>query len=184
MIYTRSRALALATAFLVTIFSANYLLGQATAAGTIQGTITDKSNAVVSGAQVVATFKATGVTRAATTSDTGSFRFDLLQAGTYEVKVAKQGFATVIQTAELLVGQSATVNVNLIPGAATEGVEVSGTASLVDVEKASFSQSIAPSEVEQVPLAGPDPAHLPDHVPGVKAAGSYDPPKSRYAILS
>jgi hypothetical protein len=184
MIYTRSRALALSTAFLVTIFSANYLLGQATAAGTIQGTITDKSNAVVSGAQVVATFKATGVTRAATTSDTGSFRFDLLQAGTYEVKVTKQGFATVIQTAELLVGQSATVNVNLIPGAATEVVEVSGTASLVDVEKTSVSQNITPSEVEQLPLAGRDAANLAYLVPGVKAADSYDPTKNRYAILS
>ncbi|HWI67442.1 MAG TPA: carboxypeptidase-like regulatory domain-containing protein, partial [Nitrospiraceae bacterium] len=60
----------------MTTFSANYLLNQATAAGTIQGTVTDKSNAVVSGAQVVATFKATGVTRTATTTDSGTYRFD------------------------------------------------------------------------------------------------------------
>ena len=133
MICTRSRALALLIAFFVTAFSANYLLGQATAAGTIQGTITDKSNAVVSGAQIVATFKATGVTRTATTSDSGTYRFDLVQAGTYEVKVTKQGFATVLQNAEVQVGQSATVNVALSPGAATEVVEVSAQAVIVDL---------------------------------------------------
>jgi len=161
-----------------------YSFGQATATGTIQGTVTDKSNAVVTGAQVTATFKATGLTRSATTNETGSYRFDLLQAGTYEVKIAKEGFSTVVQTAELLVGQSSSVNVTLNPGAATTVVEVTGAAALVDVEKTSVSQNITPSEVEELPLAGRDAANLAYLVPGVKAADSYDPTKNRYAILS
>ena len=51
---------------------------QATASGTIQGTVTDKSGAVVSGAQVVAKNRATDTTRTATSNDTGYYRFELL----------------------------------------------------------------------------------------------------------
>jgi len=184
MIYTNRRVFALLIGLLVTVFATGNLPGQATATGTIQGTVTDKSNAVVAGAQVVVTFKAKGVTRTATTSDTGTYRFDLVQAGTYEVKVTKQGFATVLQNAEVQVGQSATVNVSLNPGTATEVVEVSGQAPIVDLEKTSVSQNITPSEVEDLPLAGRDAANLAYLAPGVKAADSYDPTKNRYAILS
>src|SRR5437879_13414053 len=123
MIYTNRRVFALIIGLLVTVFATGNLLGQATATGTIQGTVTDKSQALVVGAQVVVTFKATGVTRTGVTNDTGSYRFDFMPAGNYEVKVTKDGFRTVIQAAELLVGQSSTVNVALEPGAATQVAE-------------------------------------------------------------
>ncbi len=144
MIYLKKCAYALLLALLVAVFGSGYLLAQATATGTIQGTITDQSQAVVPGAQVVATFKATGATRTVTTNDTGAFRFDFVPAGTYQIKVTKQGFATVVQTTELLVEQSATVNVTLSPGATTEVVEVAGTAPIVDLTKTSVSQDITP----------------------------------------
>src|SRR5215831_13920939 len=169
---------------LVVVFGTGYIFGQATATGTLQGTVVDKSQAVVVGAEVVATFKATGATRTATTNDTGSYRFDFAQAGTYQVKISKKGFQSLVQTTELLVGQTATVSATLTPGAATEVVEVTGAASLVDVDKTSVSQNITPSEVEELPLAGRDAANLAYLVPGVKAADSYDPTKNRYAILS
>jgi len=162
----------------------NLLFGQATATGTILGTVTDKSDAIVMGAQVVVTSKATGATRTATTSSTGSYRFDFMAAGSYEVKITKDGFRTVIQNIELLVGQAATVNASLEPGAATQVIEVSGIATLVDVDKTSVSQNITPSEVEELPLAGRDAANLAYLAPGVKAADSYDPTKNRYAIIS
>src|SRR5260370_39173986 len=68
---------------------------QATASGTIQGTVTDKSGAVVSGAQVVAKNKGTDLQRTSTTSDTGYYRFELLPVGIYTVTVSKTGFAGV-----------------------------------------------------------------------------------------
>ena len=171
-------------ALFVMTFSASYLFSQATATATLQGTVTDKSSAVVAGAQVVATFTATGVTRTATTSDTGSFRFDFVPAGNYQVKVTKEGFSSVVQSTELLVGSSATVNVMLNPGAATTVIEVTGQAPIVDLQKTSVSQDITPREVEDLPLAGRDAANLAYLAPGVKAADSYDPTKNRYAILS
>jgi outer membrane receptor protein involved in Fe transport len=184
MIHSQKSTYVFLAGLFVAVLSAGHLLGQATATGTLQGTVTDKSQAVVAGAQVVATFKATGVTRTATTSDTGAFRFDFVPAGVYQVKVAREGFASVVENTELLVGQSATVNVTLIPGAATTVVEVSGEAPVVDLDKTSVSQVITPTEVEELPLVGRDAANLAYLVPGVKAADSYDPTKNRYAILS
>jgi hypothetical protein len=169
---------------LVTVVASVGVFGQATASGTIQGTVVDKSGALVVGAQVVAAFKATGFTRTATTNDTGAYRFDFVQAGSYQIKALKQGFATTVQSADLLVGQTATVNVTLNPGAATEIVEVTGQAPLVDVLKTSVSQDITPKEMQELPLLGRDAANLAYLAPGVKAADSYDPTKNRYAILS
>jgi outer membrane receptor protein involved in Fe transport len=157
---------------------------QATASGTIQGTVTDKSGAVVSDAQVVAKSKATDSTRTATTSDTGYYRFELLPVGVYTVTVSKTGFAGVAQTIEILIGQTATANVELKTGSVSEIIEVTSETLLVDQLKTSVSQSITPSEVEQLPMIGRDVANLAYLAPGVKAADSYDPTKNRYAILS
>ncbi|HET8964794.1 MAG TPA: carboxypeptidase-like regulatory domain-containing protein, partial [Candidatus Acidoferrum sp.] len=75
--------------------------GQATATGTIQGVVTDKSTSVISGAEVVITSKATGASRTAATSEEGTFRFDFLPAGIYTVKISKNGFTALVQTVEL-----------------------------------------------------------------------------------
>src|SRR5438128_11758589 len=158
--------------------------GQATASGTIQGTVLDKSESVITGAQVVITSKATVATRAAATSGEGTYRFDLLSAGLYTVKVSKEGFSTVSETVELLVGQTATANITLNPGSISETIEVTEQAPLLDVAKTSVSQQITPSEVQELPLLGRDVANLAYLAPGVKATDSYDPTKNRYAILS
>lgn len=158
--------------------------GQATASATIQGTVTDKSGAVVSGAEIVAKNKATDLTRTTTTTDTGYYRFELLTVGTYTVTITKAGFGTVAQTVETLIGQVATVNAELKPGATSEVIEVTSEALLLDQTKTSVSQNITPAEVQELPLLGRDVANLAYLAPGVKATDSYDPTKNRYAILS
>ncbi|HYT23587.1 MAG TPA: TonB-dependent receptor [Candidatus Polarisedimenticolia bacterium] len=157
---------------------------QATASGTIQGTVTDQTSAVVSGAQVEAKNKATGVTRTTTSNETGVYQFELLPVGIYTVKVTKSGFAGVAQTIEILIGQTATVNVELKTGSVSEIIEVTGEAPLVDQLKTGVSQDITPKEVEELPMVGRDVANLAYLAPGVKATDSYDPTKNRYAILS
>jgi len=170
-------------AILLSLGSGN-AFGQATASTTIQGTVTDKSGAVVSGAQVVVKNKATDLTRTTTSSDTGDFRFELIPAGAYIVTTSKAGFGTVAQTVVTLIGQVATVNSELKPGATSEVIEVTSEAPLVDLLKTSVSQNITPSEVQELPLLGRDVANLAYLAPGVKATDSYDPTKNRYAILS
>src|SRR5258708_4889254 len=171
-------------AVLALLGSGSVALGQATASGTIEGTVLDKSQSSISGAEVVITSKATGATRNATTSDAGTFRFDLLADGFYTIKVTKDGFGTVVETVELLVGQTSTANFTLNPGAVSETIEVSEQAPLLDVAKTSVSQDITPKEVEELPMVGRDVANLAYLAPGVKATDSYDPTKNRYWILA
>jgi outer membrane receptor protein involved in Fe transport len=158
--------------------------GQATATGTIQGTITDKSGSVISGAEIVITSKATAASRTTGSGEEGMFRFDFLPAGFYTVKVSKNGFTAVVETVELLVGQTVSANATLNPGSISEIIEVTSEAPLLDVAKTSVSQDITPKEVEELPMVGRDVANLAYLAPGVKAADSYDPTKNRYAILS
>ncbi len=158
--------------------------GQATASATIQGTITDKSGAVVIGAEIVAKNKGTDIARTAISDATGSYRFELLPAGTYTLTVAKTGFGAVAQTIEVLIGQTATVNAELKPGVASEVIEVTSEAPILDQAKTDVSQNITPKEVEELPMVGRDVANLAYLAPGVKATDSYDPTKNRYAILS
>jgi hypothetical protein len=158
--------------------------GQATASSTIQGTITDPSNAVVTGAQVVAQSKATAFTRTTSTNDVGFYEFQLLPVGTYTITVTKAGFATFSQTIEILIGQTAVINAELKPGAATEVIEVTSEALLVDTTKTDVSLTITPQQIQQLPLIGRDIADLAYLSPGVKSADSYDPTKNRYSILS
>ena len=175
--------LVLVALFLFSLGSVD-LFAQVTATATIQGTVLDKSQAAVAGAQVVAKNKATDFTRTTSTNDAGIYRFDLLPIGTYVVSITKSGFATTTQTVEIMVGQVVTASAVLQIGSTSETVEVTSEAPLIELAKTSVSQNITPSEVEQLPLLGRDVANLAYLAPGVKAADSYDPTKNRYAILS
>jgi hypothetical protein len=175
--------LLLVVVLLLSVGSGN-AFAQATASATIQGTVTDHSGAVVVGAQVVAKNKGTDVSRTTSTSDTGYYQFELLPVGTYTVTVSKTGFASIAETIEILIGQTATVNVEVKTGSMSEMIEVTSEAPLLDQAKTSVSQTITPTEVEELPMVGRDVANLAYLAPGVKATDSYDPTKNRYAILS
>src|SRR5438046_7222359 len=65
--------------------------------GTMEGTVSDPSGAVVSGVQITATNTATGATFTSSTGSDGLFRFPLLPVGTYEVSASREGFNRYIQ---------------------------------------------------------------------------------------
>jgi len=69
------------------------LLAQVNATGTLMGTVTDPSGAVVPGADVKAVNQDTGLNRETKTNEAGQYRFDLLPAGTYQVRIVSKGFA-------------------------------------------------------------------------------------------
>ncbi len=160
------------------------LHSQATSTGTIQGAITDSSQAVIVGAKVTATNTETSVKRTVTTGDTGIYLFTELQPGPYAVTAVKDGFTTGVVKVDLLVGQTITGNFTLKPGKVEQVVEVDATNVLLDVTNTSVSQQVTPSEVEELPLLGRDAANLAYLAPGVKQADSFDPTKNRSAVLS
>lgn len=181
----RQRWVSIAIAITVLLFGCASLWGQVTATANLQGTVEDRTGAVLSKADVTITNKATGETRSTKSNDSGEYRFDLLPVAIYNVKVSAQGFAGAeAKDVELLVGRTTTQNFTLKPGAVSETVEVTGTAPLVDQEKTDVSTNITPVQVQELPLIGRDIADLAYLAPGVKAADSYDPTKNRYSILS
>jgi hypothetical protein len=179
------RWLTLAAMGCLLILSCASMWGQATATASLQGTITDKSQAVITKAEVTLTNKETGAVRTAKANDIGEYRFEVLPAGIYTIKVKAAGFsAAEAKDVEVLVGRTATQNFTLVPGGASETVEVTATAPLVDQTKTDVSTNITPEQVTELPLIGRDIADLAYLSPGVKAADSYDPTKNRYSILS
>ena len=179
------RLFALAALSCLLLVSCINLFGQATAIATLQGTVTDKSQAVVSGADVTLINKATGATRSTKTNAAGEYRFESLSAGSYNVKFSAKGFSSAeAKDLELPVGVTTTQNVTLVPGAVSETVEVTTTAPLLDVTKTDVGINITPQQITDLPLIGRDIADLAYLAPGVKAADSYDPTKNRYSILS
>ncbi|HYX29571.1 MAG TPA: TonB-dependent receptor [Pyrinomonadaceae bacterium] len=158
---------------------------QVTASAALSGTVADPKGAVIKGATVTATNKATGQSRTETTNDEGVYKFDLLLAGNYDVKVNASGFAdATTQDVQVLVGQTNGLNITLNPGGVTGSVTVmSGETELVSKEKTDISLNITPRDVQDLPLNGRDLANLAYLAPGAKPVDSYDPTKNRIAVF-
>src|SRR5258708_35704610 len=135
------------------ILSCTNLFGQATATASIQGTVKDKTQALLSGADVTITNTATGAVRTAKSDNTGVYKFESLPAGLYDLKVANTGFAgATAKNVELQVGATTTQNFTLNPGGVSETIEVTGTAPLVDQQKMDVSTNITPEQIQELPL--------------------------------
>jgi outer membrane receptor protein involved in Fe transport len=180
----RKNIFLVALLLLIWSFGQQASFAQATASATLEGTVKDKSQAVIRGATVTINNKATGVTRTTSTNDIGVYRFELLPAGKYEIKVSASGFASAVtESVELLVGRATTLDYALNPGAAAETVTVTAEAPIVDTQKTDVGLNITPQEVTNLPLNGRDFANLAILAPGAKPVDSYDPTKNRLAIF-
>jgi hypothetical protein len=97
--------------------------------GTILGTITDSTSAVITNAKVTVTNEATNVATNAYTSATGEFVAPNLPPGVYTVSAESAGFATrVVKGVTLAATRSVRVDLTLDPGAVTQVVEVDAAA--------------------------------------------------------
>ena len=138
----------------------------------IQGTVTDTSGAVISGAQVVVTNLDTAATFTATSNATGAFTFSALVRGHYSAKVTATGFETQVQEMTLDVSQLQALNFQLKAGAASTTVTVTGAAPLVQTEDSSLSTVVNDRELVDLPLNGRNFSQLALLAPGV-TRGAY-----------
>src|SRR5579875_3177544 len=90
------------------LLTAGNLFGQATASSTLQGTVYDQSQAVIPGAEVVITNKATGEIRTTTTNDSGNHRSIRFPAGRNPKKEPRRDFVFFAKMVILLLAQPPT----------------------------------------------------------------------------
>ncbi|MDX1982356.1 MAG: TonB-dependent receptor [Bryobacteraceae bacterium] len=143
--------------------------------GTILGTVTDTSQAVIPGAQVRIRNTATNALRIVATDAAGDFQAPTLPVGVYEVSVEARGFKrAVISALSLAVDQRARVDMQLEVGAVEQVVEVASAAPLIETDSASQGTVVDNRRIVQLPLNGRNFQQLAVLAPGVTApvAGS------------
>ena len=149
------------------------LFGQ-TSRGTLTGTVTDNTGAVVSKATVKITQQGTGATRQTTTNSAGIYRFDAVDLGTYTVSTQAPGFATEDKTGiEIAASRTTDLNFQLKVGSASEVVTVEGSGAelVLQTSEQVRSATISAKTVQNLPVLAGDSLTLAQLAPGI-AIGS------------
>ena len=134
--------------------------------GSIVGTVTDPSGALLPGAKITVTETGTGLTRTAVTDSQGYYVIPSLNPAQYLVSAEASGFRTSKETVTLLANQNLTVNSRLQIGSPTETVEVTGAQLQVDTTTPTLKQVLEGQRVLDLPLEGRNAAQLTLLVPG------------------
>jgi hypothetical protein len=124
-----------------------------TSNGTILGTITDSSHAVMANVQVSLTDTGTNSQRSETTNTTGYFVFSNLAPGTYRIDVQQPGFEKTVRS-DIGLDANTTVRVDLqmTPGAVTETVDVTSEAPVLKTDRADTGGQISSGTLDTMPM--------------------------------
>ena len=121
--------------------------------GTITGTVTDSTLAVIPGVNVVATNVQTSSRYETVTTETGNYTLTLLPAGIYEVSAELPGFKRYVrQGVTVLVAQTLRIDITLEVGANTEEVNVTADAPLLRTESGEVSHNVRTEMMDTLPV--------------------------------
>ena len=158
----RSRASAVSVLFVVAVMFAMCVTiapsawSQSTSTGTVVGTVTDATGAVVSDAAVTLSDTSTKSSRSVTTNAAGRYIFVDVGPSTYDLTVSKQGFSTTKTQATVEVGQSTTLNMTLQVGGSSTVVEVTAVGNELQTMNATVGNTITNLTIDSLPSLGRD----------------------------
>jgi len=154
--------------------------------GSIQGTITDPSGAVVPQARITIVSVDTGSTRSFTTDAAGVYSIGPLVPGNYTVRIEKEGFTSLSVKTVIRTGTATNGNYKLTLGDATTTVEVNAGALTLNTEQAGISDVITTEQIKSLPVNGRNFLDLAQIQPGVilQSGESFDPTKAGYSAIS
>ncbi len=162
---THRKLLALVAAILTSFAFA--ITANAQSTGSIRGTVTDATGAIVAGASVVASNVSTGLSRTEDSNTSGIFVFPDLPIGTYTLQVSKAGFKTQrLENISLLTGQVLGLDLALTVGAQSTSVTVSADIQQVQTTTSTVATSVDQSQMQDLPLNGRNPLQLTTLTPG------------------
>jgi hypothetical protein len=123
--------------------------------GTITGSISDSTNAVIPGASIVATNGETGAKYETISTETGNYTLTQVPPGVYQLSVELPGFKKYVrQGITVLVAQTLRLDVSLEVGAATDEVTVNADAPLLRTESSDVSHVVNSSRLDDLPILG------------------------------
>src|SRR5881628_872808 len=123
--------------------------------GTISGTVTDATGAVVPGVNVSLKSVEKGISRTVRTDEGGRYRAPELALGSYEITAEASGFETVVRSGiTLTVGREAVVDFTLQVGTITDKITVTGEAPLVQTANATVAALVDERAMRELPLNG------------------------------
>jgi len=157
-----------------------------TAAGAIQGTITDPSSAVVPGARVTITEPSTGFQKVLKTSSAGFYSSGALIPGKYTVRVDATGFSSSTLELVVQVGQTANGDTKLGLQGTTTDVKVESETVQVDTSSSAVEGVLDRQQIEALPLNGRNFLDMAQLQPGVQIQDgtSFDPTKNGFSSIS
>ena len=135
--------------------------GQSSTYARLVGTVKDQTGAVVPGAEVTATARATNKSRLAVSDDRGEYILDKLIPGLYNVRAELPGFKTQVrEDVRLEVAQVARLDFTLTPGDISEEVTVTGQSTIIDTDNVEVASVIEEKKILGLPLKGRDMVRL------------------------
>jgi hypothetical protein len=157
---------------LATVLMATLGFGQNANTGEIKGTAIDSTGAVVEGVQVRITNVETGVTIVTTTNSAGIYDAPSVPTGSYSVSFSKAGFRDFVRNGVILQIQTVAVDAILQVGNASERVEVTAEAPLVESETSDQHVDLGTAAIRAAPIVGTDwRGEMTQLIPGVNAGG-------------
>lgn len=156
------------SAFLFAVFAFGSVAHAQSVRGTILGTVTDASGAVVAKATITAVQTATGLTRSEVTSDSGEYSIQQLPVGIYRVTAEQTGFKRTERTGvELRVDDKLRIDLTLDVGQVTETVAIEATTPVISTDSSTVGNVVDNKKVTELPLNGRNFLQLNLLVPGV-----------------
>ena len=135
----------------------------------VNGVVTDPSGAAVPSAKVVLKNQANGLTREATTNESGVYSIPTIPSGLYTLSVESAGFKK-YESKDNKVDPSAPANISVVlsVGAITETVEVTSTITALQTESGALGKVIEGKQIQDIQLNGRNPIFLALLKPGVR----------------
>ena len=140
--------------------------------GSVHGTVTDQSRAVIPGAKVTLLNTATGVAHSVPSTDVGAYYFGSVPQGRYTVTIELASFKKWTGSLILEVGQSAVVDAALEVGSVDNTVTVSDAAPVIETERGSLSDVKDATRIHDLPLNGRQVTNLFNLTAGVEGGGA------------
>jgi hypothetical protein len=139
--------------------------------GSLTGEVTDPTGSVVPGAALTLTKTDTGEAKTTTTNSSGVYQFVSLSPGPYRLATAASGFASTQSAFTLETGQTLNLPVKLAVGSATQSIEVTTQAPVIDTADTRLQETMSTQTLSSLPLAGRNMISLVTLAPGVTGLG-------------